>query len=619
MEKITLNSTFFDDNIPPASAGFETKTMGMLRDMAVKEAQTANGGHRPMPRRKLSTVLVLGVLITALAATALAIGLQWSQRYQLGKTAKEAVMQKYGLTVETMGLFVESATQDGNTWTFTYQPVLFSSSAIGEYTVVIESGQEPVVTWSHDDAPKTGGSGFDAEAWGQPQLESALSLHNEQQQGMVDIDWENVGDMTLEDWAEKDKALLEASEQGLIPFVVHVTPTEKDISPEDAIMLAKEAVIEKFGVSEDRLSHMKVDMQFVKYASDEEPQYRMWLTGASSAEGDETESFAVSLLSPSGEVVECAWAVNPVDRILPSGSLKGQFDAVSEFISEGAFRLLSPTEKAEAAARITEAGYLDLLGFWEYVAPTDADLPEEKARTLTAQAMKDKYSFTDETLTLFLPCMSVQIEDGQRLWVAEYVPNVQDDWWTLFELPERLGSYRVTIAADTGTVQSIAWDAQELQENKAYSKDTWGQAAVYDVHILPWLQELLKAQRPLALEEREVSLLSLEKHAAKDQLFRAAGFPSAQYPNGLPKDGDITEEKALELACQALESEYGLTAEEVKSWPMSTYFFVGDPSQRYWYFWIFPTGDRQGQDLSVEVHAESGTILNITYTAGGNG
>lgn len=615
MEKITMNSNFFDENIPPASVGFEAKTMGMLRSLAAKEAQTAKVGHRPMPRRKLSTVLALGVLITALAATALALGLQWSQRYQMGKTAKEAVMQKYGLTVETMGLFAESTAQDGNTWTFTYRPVLFSSNAIGEYTVVMEGGKEPIVTWSHDDVPKSEGSGFDAEAWGQPQLESALSLHQAQQQSMADT-----GEpMTLEDMAERDKALLEASEQGLIPFVMHVAPTEKDISPEDAVTLAKEAVFAKFGVPEERLSDAKVYIQFLKYSRDEEPQYRISLVYASGAALDETEELGVSLFSPSGEVVECYWAVDPANRELPSGSLKGQFDAVSEYIREGAFRLLSPTEKAEVAARITEAGYLDLLGFWEYVAPSDADLPEEKARTLSAQAMKDKYGFTDETLTLFLPCMSVQMEAGQRVWVTDYVPNVQDDWGSFYELPERLGSYRVAITADTGTVRSIAWDAQELKEDKAYLKDTWGQAVVYDAHILPWLQELLKAQRPFALEEREVSLLSLEKRSAKDQLFRDAGFPSAQYCNGLPKDGDISEEKALELACQALETEYGLTLEEVKSWPMSTYFFVGDPSQRYWYFWIFPTGDRQGQDFSVEVHAESGTILNITYTAGGNG
>lgn len=615
MGRLKTDQSFFEENIPPASVDFEARTMGMLRTLAAMEAQTANEAPRLTPRRKLSTVAVLVLLLIALAATALAIGLNWSQRYQMGKVAKDAVMQKYGLSVETMALFGETPSQNGDTWTFTYRPILFSSNPIGEYTVVIQSGHEPVAAWSHDDAAKADG-GFEARAWGQSQLESALDAHNATVRNNSAIDWENTDEMTLADWAEQDKALLEASKQGFEPFVMNVAPTENDISPEDAVKRAKEAVIAKFGVSEERLSKAKVAIRFFKYADDAEPKYRISLVNGKSETMADSEEFGIDIFSPSGKVEECAWAVAPEDRTLPAGSLVGMYDAVSAFIKEGAFGFLTPEEKAEAAARIGQAGYADILGHYEYVAPTDADLPEEKARALTAQAMKDKYNLTDETLELFRPGMSLQMENGRRVWVADYVPAVRD--WE-YGLPngffERLGSYRVAVLADTGATQLVDWSLQDFPENKAYSKETWGAAGACDARMLPLIKAFLLKQEPY-MQETE---LSFEQLAARDQLFRDAGFPSEVYDNGVPKDGDITRENALALAYQALESEYGLSAEELRSWPVSTYFKVGDPAQRVWFFWIFPTGDRQGQDFEINVEAASGTILSITYSAGGNG
>lgn len=143
---------------------------------------------------------------------------------------------------------------------------------------------------------------------------------------------------------------------------------------------------------------------------------------------------------------------------------------------------------------------------------------------------------------------------------------------------------------------------------------------MYDVKLLAWLKELAEAERPY--REREAmseALLPLADRAAHDQLFRDADFSPSQFPASLPRDGDIPQEEAWKLAKQALESEYGVTSQAIESWYCSTYFTAADPDHPQWFFWIFPVGDRQGQEYSVTIDTKSGTILEVTHSAGGFG
>jgi len=162
MEKKILNPLFFKENIPPASERFEERTLAMLRH------QMALDNTRRFRRRKWTTALAIGVVCVVLIATALAVGLQWSARYNVLRIARQAVMEKYGLTQETLSVFSESAGEERGKWTVQYMPTLFDGSAMGRYTVVIVNGTAVEVGWSHDDVPQSEeDGGFNASAWGQ--------------------------------------------------------------------------------------------------------------------------------------------------------------------------------------------------------------------------------------------------------------------------------------------------------------------------------------------------------------------------------------------------------------------------------------------------------------------
>jgi len=269
-----------------------------------------------------------------------------------------------------------------------------------------------------------------------------------------------------------------------------------------------------------------------------------------------------------------------------------------------------------------EAGYAGLLPFHGYLAPISTDLPEAEALAVATHAMKD-YGFTDDTLAFFVPSMSLQSVNGQRAWVAEYTIDMYSEW--RFHLMAafgdgKIGSYRVELDADTGKARALTWDLQEYQEDRSYTQSTWGQARVYDVALLPWLRELAEARRPFTeKDEASETLLPLAGRAAHDQLFRDAGFSPEQFSAGLPTEGDIPQEEAWKMAKEALESEFGVTGQELESGHCSAYFTIADPDHPQWFFWIFPAGDRQGQEFSVTLDAKSGTIIDITHSAGGFG
>jgi len=168
-----------------------------------------------------------------------------------------------------------------------------------------------------------------------------------------------------------------------------------------------------------------------------------------------TGPFWVCVFSPSGKIAELAWDVEPEIRTLPEGPLNAYDEAVEEFLRNGAFLYLSAAEKADVSARVQEAGYTDLLRSYVYLEPADIDLPEAEAIAAATQAMKD-YGFTDDSLTFFIPSMSLQSVGGQRVWVAEYTTGLSWEWWfnphQVYFAEGKIGNYRVELAADTGLV-----------------------------------------------------------------------------------------------------------------------------------------------------------------------
>lgn len=226
-------------------------------------------------KKRTLVTLLAAIILIALACTALAITLSRTQ-YDAAKAARTAVMEQYGLTMDTIILFEEEKSEENGVWTVAFRPWKYNPEAIGVYTVTVEEGKAPVAVWTHDGADVTS-EDLTAEVWGPSQLEQVAALEKAQYAPV-----ENIADAEdLYEWlemeAKRDQIFLDA---GIEVFVMHLLPGPDDIPVEEAIAAAKKAIHKTYGVSEERLAQLKNTMMFLKYQDKDEPVYRISFRGA---------------------------------------------------------------------------------------------------------------------------------------------------------------------------------------------------------------------------------------------------------------------------------------------------------------------------------------------------
>ena len=180
-----------------------------------------------------------------------------------------------------------------------------------------------------------------------------------------------------------------------------------------------------------------------------------------------------------------------------------------------------------------------------------------------------------------------------------------------------MGRYTVTIG-ENGAVQSVIWthDGEELPD---VTEATWGRANVYDAKCLTELEKLLADLQTLRVEYPEDGWTRTpEGDAALDARRVAAGFSAARYNHVLPEPGMLTEQDALALARQVLESDGGLSADVLND-PESEMYAVctQEDGKTVWTVWYHNAVGI----CAVAIDAADGTILDMIIDTGmaGNG
>lgn len=569
----------------------------------------------PVRTKRMAFVLVMGMMIIALACTALAVGLQQSAQYSAIRAAREALHEKYGITSETLGIFIQHIEKEDGQWTIRLTPSKYDHETVGIYTVIVKADGSTEASWSNDGKPLTPNDGFDAEVWGQPQLEAALALDNAHIKRMQENDWATKQEWTLEERAEMDEALAEA---GKLAWVVHVAPGPDDIREEEAVTLAKDTLVKHYGISPEHLEGYKIHVELLKYQDESEKQYRIYLHREEEI-GEGVETFYVSFAATSGTEIRCRWGVDPDHRTLPEGDLTGYKEAVQEFVEEGAFEVASAADKADIAARIQAAGYGELLPYEIYAAPEAGDLSETDAVKLAQKAMRESFGFTEETLGLFQADSFLILKDEERLWAIDYSPVRQE--FFRWDVNEQLGTYHVLLCADGGDLVGSEWSLTAEWLDEIYTETTWGQAPALHASLLPWAMELMEYDKQY-LEvyiASDLPGLPLEESAALDQLFRDRGFPAERYANTLPGEGDITQEEALVIAKETLRTDFGISEARIDNGMVYASFVMEGSEQNVWHFRIFPSENSGQEDYWVAVDAGTGEVLHAVNEGVGNG
>ena len=254
-------------------------------------------------------------------------------------------------------------------------------------------------------------------------------------------------------------------------------------------------------------------------------------------------------------------------------------------------------------------------------------MDEDEADAAKARdAVREKYGLTEENLALFDAWELVEDEKKQIV----FVPNIPaEDDGILLETDssesgkafarhsERMGRYTVTIG-DDGAVQLIVWthDGEELP---AVTESTWGRADVYDAQCLTELEKLLADLQAIRADYPDDGWTHTpEGDAALDARRVAAGFSAARYNHVLPESGMLTEQDALALARQVLESDGGLSADVLND-PESEMYAVctQEDGKTVWTVWHHNAVGI----CAVAIDAADGTILDMIIDTGmaGNG
>ncbi len=244
------------ENLPPPSPAFAADTMAQLRAMAEKE-------EKPIMKRKaFTTILIAALLLALLAATALAYTLTRSPQAAAVSKARAALSDKYGLTPETIGLFNIVPEQKDGVWTIAFNADGFYPPLLGDYTVILAPGKEPEASWTHDDVdPALWKDGnLNAPVWGQPQMLKALTDKEGAEDAVKQADWSNVPAEVKTTPAPG--SLQEGEFIWFGQILREGTPGSGDMKQEEALELARQALMEDASLSRELLDTADVSPAF---------------------------------------------------------------------------------------------------------------------------------------------------------------------------------------------------------------------------------------------------------------------------------------------------------------------------------------------------------------------
>ena len=336
----------------------------------------------------LAAVLLLG------AAAALAAGLIFSDKVDAKTAARQALAEQYGFTPAMEAFFDCEVSGDGRTVVFT--PAADTGAGIeeklGVYTVTLGKGRRATASWSHDG--ETIGESTQSPVWDTKLLAAAIERK-----------------AAGEEW---------------IDIVLDAEQTAVNVTPEEAIEIARRAATEQFGmddlkVLEDWGAHLYY--RGVEKAEKDGKGAKCYQVRFTQGNERGTE-YAVSLYANTGEVFECR-------------TLEAERGAA--YNANVGWHAAPGSEQAKALAEITP----------EQAAQLAMDAAAEVYGLSPAQ--KDSMEWVDDVA----PSPYAMAGDTPviqiYLWLwqgGSSAPFVDGD-----------GVYQVEVNAQTGTIESILYDS----------------------------------------------------------------------------------------------------------------------------------------------------------------
>lgn len=310
---------------------------GDALEIRVKNTLNAlpEGPARRMVMKKAWAITLALVLVMA-AAVALAAGLMTSDKVDIKETAEKALEERYGLTSEMMSFFSCAVDEEAGTVVYTPVDAMAGTERLGVYTVAVKDGKAEA-SWSHDGEPvgeDTSSPVWDAKLFGEALARKAAGEEWFVIEGIytpeqleINVTEEQAAELARKAIEEKfgadaldgfelydahrhvtDPEEVAADGHGLWRYSVnysrenveeglvesYVTRIYADdgsvfecksaqafaraeISPKNAIALAKDAVVQHYGLTQEQADAMELHDTWTGFGmTDDKPVYDIW-------------------------------------------------------------------------------------------------------------------------------------------------------------------------------------------------------------------------------------------------------------------------------------------------------------------------------------------------------
>ncbi len=257
----------------------------------------------PKMKKRLSAGLILAVVLMLAAVSALAVyALTRSPEAEAIYQARQAVMNAYGLTAETMGMFHAEYQETDGGWRVSFRALVnIDPERAGVY--MVEKAQDGMtVSWSHDglDPALWRGGDLTAPAYGQEQLLYALN------EG-----WEEALALARESAAsgpvQTPSASAQVNEDASVWMDVReVEPGPEDMSLAQAKEIMRTAAREELGLTEAGAAAVGTAEDFDEAGArlvEDNAGRRMWEFAVEVDVGDTHISGGVFVDANTGEIV----------------------------------------------------------------------------------------------------------------------------------------------------------------------------------------------------------------------------------------------------------------------------------------------------------------------------
>ncbi|MDD3409232.1 MAG: hypothetical protein PHY12_00325 [Eubacteriales bacterium] len=411
-------------------------------------------------KRKMSLGFVLAMVLVLLAAVALAWGLSYSPEVSATLAARNAVMEKYGLTQEAMDMLGTRTeeTAQGTVVRFVLSGEMSKEEErVGTYTVTVAKDGSAAAEWSHDDVdPAVYADGsLEDEVWGGKQI-AAYRAMRDQAAREYQKEWEAL-------YGENGTAVQPTAEPAAIP--------QGKLTQEEAVQVADRALLQIDGFTDETLALFTVEgtigeagfgeHQDDVWAFNYEPGELAWRE-LDTADGNPLGIYSVAVLDGTGEVLDVKWSLEGVDNGTYTEQTWGQAKAYSASMLPWVAKLLkgceplqqkyenvdgtwSVEDKAAHDQLFRDAGFDPLQ--YDHVLPGKTDITYEQALNLAAQVLQTEYG------------VSRAVFDASGFAYADLEQREDHrEWYFWVQNNEELCTWTVVLNSETSEVLYLGVD-----------------------------------------------------------------------------------------------------------------------------------------------------------------